>query len=365
MNQPLHLLIVTQKADSSDPILGFFHRWLQAFASSTERLTVLAQYVGAAPLPANTRVFSLGKEKGRPVWRQILAFWCLIWRERNRYDCVLVHMTPVWVILGWPVWFLLRKRVYLWYEIRRGSFRLSLALLLVRKVFSATVLGLPRKYRKQVVTGHGIDTDFFLPLIRLSTALEAPSPTPLRQGFGGQAGRGGQREAGLIVSVGRITRSKRYDVILRAFAGLPKTSRLVLAGGIVTQADEGEWERVQALMMQLGIIGRVTVHWVDPTEMPGFLRQADLMLHACIGGLDKAVLEAMACGCPVVSSSGAAKEVLPANCRATDETMGTVAQKILSLSPPERAALSEEVRKRVVEDHSLAQLIERLVREME
>jgi len=340
MNQPLHLLIVTQKADSSDPILGFFHRWLQAFASSTEHLTVLAQYVGAAPLPANTRVFSLGKEKGRPVWRQILAFWCLIWRERNRYDCVLVHMTPVWVILGWPVWFLLRKRVYLWYEIRRGSFRLSLALLLVRKVFSATVLGLPRKYRKQVVTGHGIDVQAFSPDSSL-------------------------REAGLIVSVGRITRSKRYDVILRAFAGLPKTFRLVIAGGIVTQADEGEWERAQTLMMQLGIIGRVTVHWVDPAEMPGFLRQADLMLHACIGGLDKAVLEAMACGCPVVSSSGAAKEVLPANCRATDETMGTVAQKILSLSPPERAVLSEELRKRVVENHSLAKLIERLVREME
>lgn len=348
MNQPLHLLIVTQKADSSDPILGFFHRWLQAFASSTERLTVLAQYLGAAPLPANAKVHSLGKEKGRPVWRQILAFWCLIWRERNTYDCVLVHMTPVWVILGWPVWFLLRKRVYLWYEIRRGSWRLSLALLLVRKVFSATAQGLPRKHSKQVVTGHGIDTNFFLPL--------TPSLSP--------EGRGGHREAGLIVSVGRITRSKRYDVILRAFEKLPQTCRLIIAGGVVTQADEGEWERVQTLMMQLGIIGRVTVHWVDPSEMPVFFQRAELMLHACIGGLDKALLEAMASGCPVVSSSSAAQEILPANCRATDETIGSVAQKIVSLSQFERAALSEEVRKRVVENHSLAKLIERLVKEM-
>ncbi|MDD5103101.1 MAG: glycosyltransferase family 4 protein [Candidatus Peribacteraceae bacterium] len=346
----MKLLVVTQKADSSDPILGFFHRWMVAFASRTEHLTVVAQYVGAAALPADAAVFSLGKEQGMSVWWQILRFWWLLCRERNNYDCVFVHMTPVWVILGWPALFLLRKRIYLWYEIRRGSWRLSLALLLARKVFSATVQGLPRPHRKQVVTGHGIDAEVFsLPL--------TPNPSP--------GGRGENREPGLIVSVGRITRSKRYDVILRAFATLPQMSRLVIAGGVVTQADEGEWERVQTLMMQLGVIGRVTVHWVDPAEMPGFLRRADLMLHACVGGLDKAVLEAMASGCPVVSSSSVAQEVLPESCRATDETMGNIAEKLLSLPPSERAALSEELRKRVMENHSLAKLIARLVKEME
>ncbi|HBU09174.1 MAG TPA: hypothetical protein DEB30_00010, partial [Candidatus Peribacter riflensis] len=110
------------------------------------------------------------------------------------------------------------------------------------------------------------------------------------------SGRGEEQEIGLIVAVGRITQSKRYDVILRAFALLPQTSRLVIAGGVITQADEGEWESVQALLMQLGVVGRVEVRWVDPSEMPQLLRRAELMLHACIGGLDKAVLEAMACG---------------------------------------------------------------------
>jgi len=346
----MKLLVITQKADFSDPILGFFHRWMTAFASRTKHLTVAAQYAGQVSLPSNATVYSLGKERGRPVWQQIFTFWRLIWRERDNYDCVFVHMTPVWVILGWPMWLLLRKRIYLWYEIRRGSWRLHVAILLVRKVFSATAQGLPRPHRKQVVTGHGIDTEVFhLPL--------TPGPSP--------SGRGGHHETGLVVSIGRITRSKHYDAILRAFAKLPSSCRLVIAGGVITQADEGEWERVQSLLMQLDIAGRVEVRWVDPSEMPGLLRRADFMLHACIGGLDKAVLEAMASGCPVVSSSAAAQELLPQSCRATDETMGNVAQKILSLSPSERATLSEELRKRVVEQHSLARLIERLVKEME
>lgn len=336
----MKLLIVTQKADSSDPILGFFHRWLAAFAFRTEHLTVLAQYVGVASLPSNVTVHSLGKERGRPVWRQIFTYWRLIWRERSNYDCVFVHMTPVWVILGWPVWFLLRKRVYLWYEIHRGSWRLSLALLLVRKVFSATAKGLPRPHRKQVVTGHGVDKEIFF----------------VNPAF---------REQGLVVSVGRITRSKRYDVTLRAFAELPATCRLIIAGGVITQADEGEWERLQGQIMDLHLVGRIAVHWVEPADMPGLLQRADLMLHACVGGLDKAVLEAMASGCPVVSSSAAAQEVLPESCRATEENIASIAQKILALSQSERASLSAELRKRVVEQHSLARLIERLVKEME
>ncbi len=335
----MKLLIVTQKADSSDPILGFFHQWITAFASRIEHLTVIAQYAGKVSLPANATVKSLGKEHGAPIWRQILRFWWIAWRERSQYDRVLVHMTPVWVILGWPMWFLLRKRVFLWYEIRRGSWRLNLALLFVRKVFSATLQGLPKPHRKQMVTGHGIDVDTF-------------SPDPACH------------ETGLIVAVGRITRSKRYDVLLRAFATLPQHCRLQIAGGMVTRADEEEWDALQSLMQKLDVAGRVAVQWVEPAQMPDLLCRAELMLHACVGGLDKAVLEAMACGCPVVSSSAAAQDVLPESCRATDDTMSQVAQKILALSQPERSTLGEELRRRIVEQHRLPKLIERLVKEM-
>lgn len=335
----MKLLIVTQKADPADPILGFFHRWILAFAARVDSLTVIAQQAVDPSLPGNVMLHSLGKEDHLPLWRQITRFWGILWSERAHYDRVLVHMTPIWVILGWPLWFLLRKRVYLWYEIRRGSWRLTLALLLARKVFSATPQGLPFPHRKQVVTGHGIDVDLF-------------RPDPAR------------REPGRIIAVGRITRSKRYDVILRAFSELPSACRLTIAGGIVTPADETEWERLQKQIMDLQLAGRVAVHWMEPGDMPRWYARADAMLHACVGGLDKAVLEAMACGCPVVSSSGAAQGVLPAELQAVAETMGARARRVISLPESARRDLSATLRSRVVEGHGLSTLIERLVREM-
>lgn len=335
----MKLLIVTQKADRRDPILGFFHRWLTEFAGQTEALTVVAQGVGDRALPQNVHVLSLGKERGTSTLRQILRFWSIIWGTRHAYDRVFVHMTPVWVLLGWPVWAVLRKPVYLWYEIRRGSFKLTLALLCVRKVFSATVQGLPYAHRKQVVCGHGIDTAQFAP-------------------------DNGQREGGLAVAAGRLTRSKNYDIILRAFAQVPALKRLRIAGGTVTARDQEEKAMVERLMRELNIAERVETGWVAPAEMPSFLCRADLLLHACIGGLDKVVLEAMACGTPVVSTSGAVRGILPDICLAQPETMADHAQQILSLPPADREALAQNLRKIVEDHHSLPRLIARLVTEM-
>ncbi|MFH0770272.1 MAG: glycosyltransferase [Candidatus Peregrinibacteria bacterium] len=336
----MRLLIITQKADQSDPILGFFHRWIEEFAAKCDSVTVIAQKTGEFHFESNVKVFSLGKEDGRSKIRQVLRFWMLMWNNRNSYDCVLVHMTPIWVILGWPIWFVIRKPLFLWYEIRRGSLKLSLALLLVEKVFSATVHGLPSSSKKQVVTGHGIDLQTFI-----------PDPS--------------KRERGLVIAVGRITRSKHFDVILKVFAQLPPTTRLLIAGGIITNADSKESSSLERLMRALGITDRVTIDWVPPSRIAAILQRADLMLHACEGGLDKTVLEAMACGCPVVSSSPAAQEVLSESCQATGESMGERAGAILAMSDAERSVLSLDLRRRVEASHDLRALIRNMAGIME
>src|SRR3989344_3255575 len=128
----MRLLIVTQKVDRNDPILGFFHRWIEEFAKHCEQVTVIALGVGEYHLPQNIRVFSLGKEeqlrkrtdlknskRSVPVEqlrkiKYIVHFYRLIWRERKNYDAVFVHMNQEYVLLGALLWKLLRKKITMW-----------------------------------------------------------------------------------------------------------------------------------------------------------------------------------------------------------------------------------------------------------
>lgn len=336
----MRLLIITQRVDRTDPILGFFHGWLRAFAEHGDNVTVIGQQVGSYDLPSDVRVISLGKESGVPRWKQIIKFWKTIVTERSSYDVVFVHMTPVWVVLGWPVWETLRKPMYLWYEARGGGWSLPVALRMVKKVFGATDYGLPGGSRKHVIVGHGIDTERF-----------RPDPASSHQ-------------EGALVTVGRVTPVKHYGVLLRALSALPQHCKLRIAGGTFTEKDRKEEKHLREIIDELHLSARVTMGWASPDQTIKLLQTADCMLHACTGGLDKCVLEAMACGCPVVSSSEAASRVLPPVCIASNDDMAERTRRILVLSPAERSELSRELRQRVVNGHSLRHLVQNLIGEM-
>lgn len=334
----VRLLIITQNADRTDPILGFFHRWIEEFAKHASSVTVIGQQVGSHEFSEKVTVLSLEKEKGRSKWSQVIRFWKLILLHKQSYDCVLVHMTPIWIILGAPFWLLLRKKMYLWYEIKRGGLKLKLALLFVHKVFAATEHGLPFVSKKQVITGHGIDCEEF-------------TPDPERC------------EPGHIVSVGRVTRVKDYKLLITALAELGDC-RLTIAGGTITDDDKHYAEELSTLMHRLGIADRVEVGWVAPEQACDLFQRTHVFVHAARGGLDKAVLQAMACGVPVVSTSEAAASVLPEECVAGADSLVEKIDAFLGYSQEERLQLGSELRKIVEKDHEVRRCVERLVKEM-
>lgn len=335
----MKLLIITQSVDCDHPILGFFHRWIEEFAKHCESVTVIGQAVGRHALPHNVCVLSLGKERGLPRFLQLFRFWLFIILHRRAYDAVLVHMTPVWVVLGWKIWFFLRKPVYLWYEARGKRITLRFALCIVRKVFSASAHGMPLRTRKSVVVGHGIDTARFAP-------------------------GGAPREAHLLVTVGRITAAKRIPIILHALAALPAPYHLVIVGAPVTGEDQVTHAELLALIHRLRLHDRIAMRTLSHAALPPLLQRATLFLHASATALDKAVLEAMACGCAVVSCADAVQPILPETLRAHPEEMAGVAQWFCSLPQAEQNDLRQELRRTVTEHHGFARLIARLCEEM-
>ena len=82
----MRLLVITQKVDRNDPVLGFFHRWIEEFAKHCEKVTVICLEMREHRLPINVRVLSLGKEQNKSKLKYIFRFYRYIWQERNNYD---------------------------------------------------------------------------------------------------------------------------------------------------------------------------------------------------------------------------------------------------------------------------------------
>lgn len=334
----MKLLVVTQAVDTRDPVLGFVVGWLQAMSREFDEVQVIAQRVGSYQLPENVHVHDLGKNAGQSRLLQIVQFWKLCIMLRSNYDAALVHMTPIWMALGFPLWMLLRKKRFLWYEARGTRWPFRIAVRVVQRVFSASAHGLPIPRNIHTPLGHGIDTDVF-----------RPAHT---------------RDPHSIVSVGRITKQKHLDVILDAFATLPQQYKLTLVGSALRSDDKDYEETLRAQMHRLGIADRVIIGPLAQDALVPFLQSASVFVHAGQTGLDKAPLEAMACGCITVSSSQFLEDIVPASCRTTPDTFTSVLQSVCSMNDAEQKQLREESREIVVRDHSLPRLMKRLSEEM-
>jgi len=71
----MKLLICTQMIDKNDPILGFFHRWVEEFAKHFEHIHVICLKEGQHTLPQNVTVHSLGKEGGESRIKYVIRFY--------------------------------------------------------------------------------------------------------------------------------------------------------------------------------------------------------------------------------------------------------------------------------------------------
>jgi teichuronic acid biosynthesis glycosyltransferase TuaC len=154
-----------------------------------------------------------------------------------------------------------------------------------------------------------------------------------------------RRELGLdadgpvVLSVGWLIPRKGQDLAIRAVAAMPEVTLLIVGEGAQAPA-------LKRLAAQLGLSGRVRFLGSMPHErLAQVYSAADVLLLASSReGLPNVVLEALACGTPVVTSAvwGTAEVVAPQAGRLVKErTPEAIAGALRALlaAPPPRAAV--------------------------
>ncbi|MGW3631377.1 glycosyltransferase [Streptomyces sp. NPDC005122] len=120
-------------------------------------------------------------------------------------------------------------------------------------------------------------------------------------------------DAYVVGGVGRLTAAKRFDVLIRALAGLPPDHWLLLVGG---GTEESVLRRTA---QRAGVADRVLFTGERPTgglpgaDLPSLTAAMDVLASPCAEeAFGLAVVEAMAAGLPVLYVSCPAVEDLPA-----------------------------------------------------
>jgi glycosyltransferase involved in cell wall biosynthesis len=259
-------------------------------------------------------------------------------------------MQPLFAALGGP---LLKARgvpLTLWYAHSSVTPHLRLAERLAVRIVTPSPESFRLPSRKVIITGHGVDTDIFTP----AAALRPPDASFT------------------AVSVGRLSPVKRVDVMIEA-ARLLTTRGLAFRLRLVGDPLPQHAAYADAVRMQAADLGGA-VEFAGPVlhdDIVDTYRAADAMVStSATGSLDKAALEAMACGLPVVTSAEALRAILaPWGDRllCPPDDAAALADRLAALMAApadDRRALGLALRQIVVEQHSLARLARRLAEDI-
>ncbi len=182
-------------------------------------------------------------------------------------------------------------------------------------------LGAPAE--KVTVLRNGVDLDMFRP---------PASREALRAELGLDAGP-------VLLSVGHLIERKGHHLVIEALPMLPDCRLLIVGEGV-------ERETLQALVHQLGVADRVRWEGAQPhARLPRYYGAADiLVLASSREGWANVLLEAMACGTPVITTPawGSREAVSRPEAglvvdEATPTALATAIRRLLA-SPPRREA---------------------------
>ncbi|HUD04020.1 MAG TPA: glycosyltransferase [Candidatus Paceibacterota bacterium] len=341
----MKLLIVTQKIDDVDDLLGFFSGWIREFSKHVEKVTVICLEKGAYSFSSNVTVVSLGKEQKRSRLKYILNFYKYIWRERKNYDTVFVHMNQEYVLLAGLFWRLWGKKILLWRNHPQGSWTTNFAVLLAHKVYATSPYAYIARFKKTQIMPVGIDMGFF--------------------GYNSSA----SRKKDSILMLSRIAPIKKQDVLMEALV-IVKKFRHNFICAFVGDALPKDISFLNSLKEKAQIISSdnsISFHPAVPfIKTPDWYNQYEIFVNATpTGSMDKTIFEAMVSGVFVLTSNMALEGKIPKECLFNEDDAQDLAHKICSsmaISEVKKSVILRACRDYVATEHSLSGLVDLIIK---
>lgn len=272
----MKLLIIAQKVDKNDPVLGFFHRWIEVFSKNYEKVTVICLFQGETDLPSNVNVLSLGKETGESRIKYLINFYKYIFKEKGNYDKVFVHMNQEYILLAGIIWKFMNKDVFMWRNHYSGSRLTDIASSFCKKVFCTSKYSYTAKYNKVEIMPVGVDLDNF------------------------QINNSIKRIPNSVLSLGRIAPSKNIDLLIDAIIEINNAD-------IVTSVYGDPLPQDEVYYRGLKVKGENYIDFypgVSNIETIKIYSANQIFVNMSSSGMyDKTIFEAIACGCLILASN--------------------------------------------------------------
>jgi glycosyltransferase involved in cell wall biosynthesis len=262
-------------------------------------------------------------------------------------------MTPLFSIVASPIAKLWQIPLVTWYTHETVTLPLRFAEKLSDKIFTASKESFRLHSRKVLVTNHGIDTNVFIPREHASPRPELPVT---------------------ICSIGRISPRKDYETLIRAVDLLVHKEqlseiRVVIIGNEGTRDQKSYMQKIVDMVKNSRLESHIEfVGSIPHREIAHYYQQSDIFVNMRqTGGMDKAVLEAMACEIPTVVCN---RTFVPLFGRWAEQLMfeernATILAdrlgQLIRLEAEQRKEIGQDLRSVVVQEHNLDNLMDRLV----
>lgn len=346
-NKKIRLLILTQKLDKNDDLLGFMHGWIAEFFKKYDKVTVIALGVGEYDLPENVRVLSLGKEDSGSKIKYIFNFYKYIWQERNNYDSVFVHMNREYVLLGGMLWKLWHKKIYLWYNHAKGSILSDISGWLSDVIFYTSPFSYFSKNKKAKIMPVGINTDIF---IRDQSI---------------------KKISNSILCLGRISPVKNVDILIKAAKILKDQGNEFVINIIGTPTDDSYYSKLKEMVKDYNLNQEINFcGGISNLKTPVEYNKHEIYINLTnSGSMDKTSYEAMACGMPIILCNRSFEKIFPEEFLLSlmfkENNENDLAQKLakaLIMDDELKIKYRAWAQKYVLENHSTKKLVENILK---